>query len=104
MVGNDAGSGPMSEYYVINPISRQWTALPPMPQLSRARVGFICWYDTALHKQLSYRVMRIPEFKGESAEFGVEIFSSDTGKWTQVCGVVPARISVGCLCLPRCSL
>lgn len=41
MVGNDAGSGPMSEYYVINPISRQWTALPPMPQLARARVGFI---------------------------------------------------------------
>ncbi|XP_030969740.1 F-box protein At3g26010-like [Quercus lobata] len=100
MVGNDAGSGPMSEYYVINPISRQWTALPPMPQLARARVGFICWYDTALHKQLSYRVMRIPEFKGESAEFGVEIFSSDTGKWTQSVGLCPQGFRLDVFAFP----
>ena len=100
MVGNDAGSDPMSIYYVINPISRQWTALPPMPQLARARVGFICWYDTALHKPLSYRVMRIPEFKCESAEFGVEIFSSDTGKWTQSVGLCPQGFQLDVFAFP----
>nr|POE57366.1 hypothetical protein CFP56_47992 [Quercus suber] len=34
-------------------------------------------------QQVSYRVMRIAEFKGKSTKFKVDIFSSDTGKWSK---------------------
>ncbi|XP_050285326.1 putative F-box protein At3g23950 isoform X2 [Quercus robur] len=85
-------------YYVINPITRQWTALPPLPHQYTASVvrrrpliGFICnSCDILLHHhhhhqqlQLSFRVMLIPEFEGMSTEFKVYIFSSDTSKWSE---------------------
>ncbi|KAL4625703.1 hypothetical protein ACB092_05G044500 [Castanea dentata] len=34
-------------------------------------------------EQSSYRVTRIPKFKDKSTEFKVDIFSSDTGKWSE---------------------
>ena len=77
-------------YYVINPITRQWTALPPLldqyttPVVRRPRIGFMCNSCDILlpHQQLqlSFRVMLIPEFEGISTEFKVYIFSSDTSK------------------------
>ena len=80
-------------YYVINPITRQWTALPPLPDqytasvVRRPRIGFMCNSCDILlpHQQLplSFRVMLIPEFEGISMEFKVYIFSSDTSKWSE---------------------
>ena len=72
-------------YYVINPITGQWTALPPLPDqytasvVRRPRIGFICnsCDNILLHhhqQQLSFRVMLIPEFEGVSTEFKVYIF------------------------------
>ncbi|XP_065622519.1 F-box protein At3g26010-like [Quercus suber] len=82
-------------YYVINPITRQWTALPPLPDQyaasvgRRPRIGFICnSCDILLHHQLSFRVMLIPEFEGMS--FKVYIFSSDTSKWSESLVLCPA--------------
>lgn len=88
-------------YYVINPITRQWTALPPLPDqytasvvVRRPRIGFICnsCCDILLHhhQQLSFRVMLIPEFEGVSTEFKVYIFSSDTSKWSESVVLCPA--------------
>ncbi|XP_050285371.1 putative F-box protein At3g23970 isoform X1 [Quercus robur] len=82
-------------YYVINPITRQWTALPPLPHQYTASVvrrrpliGFICNSGDIL--QLSFRVVLIPEFEGMSTEFKVYIFSSDTSKWSESLVSCPA--------------
>uniref|UniRef100_A0A7N2LK19 F-box domain-containing protein n=1 Tax=Quercus lobata TaxID=97700 RepID=A0A7N2LK19_QUELO len=90
-------------YYVINPITRQWTALPPLPDQytasvvrRRPRIGFLCnSCDILLHHhhqqlQLSFRVMLIPEFEGMPTEFKVYIFSSDTSKWSESLVSCPA--------------
>ncbi|KAK7830142.1 hypothetical protein CFP56_028551 [Quercus suber] len=81
-------------YYVINPITRQWTALPPLPELRNAQYGFMCWYDVH-HRLLSYWVMRNPGVVGKSTEFKVDIFSSETGKWSQFASVCPTDCHVG---------
>nr|POE62214.1 hypothetical protein CFP56_39541 [Quercus suber] len=50
------------------------------------------------HRLLSYWVMRIPGVVGKSTEFNVDIFSSETGKWSQsasVCATVLAPVSTG---------
>lgn len=75
-------------YHVINPITRQWTALPPLPELQNAQYGFMRWYDVH-HRLLSYWVMRILGVVGKSTEFKVDIFSFETGKWSQSASVCP---------------
>ena len=78
---DDVGSRSMTVYYVLNPITRQSKALPPLCRSRSARIGFI--FSCKKEQQSSYRVMRIPKFEGESTEFKVDIFSSDTGKWSE---------------------
>ncbi|PQQ03451.1 hypothetical protein Pyn_30329 [Prunus yedoensis var. nudiflora] len=108
------------DYYICNPYTKQWDALPPPPRRGRqgglggrhkcVMVGFIC--DPYYRKQAAagqerssrrsvniqlnhnlinveyrYKVVRINddklEFPEVSGEFYLEIFSSETGKWTQ---------------------
>ena len=82
-------------YYVINPITRQWTALPPLPDQytasvgRRPRIGFICHHQQL---QLSFRLMLVSEFESKSAEFKVYIFSSDTSKWSESVVLCPAPL------------
>ncbi|XP_075665101.1 putative F-box protein At1g47300 [Castanea sativa] len=59
---DDGGSRPMTVYYVLNPITRQSVALPPLRRSRSARIGFI--FSRKKERQSSYRVMRIPKFKG----------------------------------------
>ncbi|KAL4625705.1 hypothetical protein ACB092_05G044700 [Castanea dentata] len=69
-------------YHVLNPITRQSITLPPLRRLSSAWIGLIfrCYHD---QQQFRYRVMRIPKFENVSTEFKADIFSSDTGKWSE---------------------
>ena len=94
-----AGYDTAGDYYVVNPITGQWNALPPLPDHYTyidsvwPRVGLICNYDTLHHKQqqqLSFRVMFIPEFEFIQLEFKVQIFSSDTIKWRAYMVLCPA--------------
>ena len=84
----DAGSDSMTAYYMLNPITRQSVALPPLLQSSRRTwVGFVCYYNDNIN-MVSYRVLRIPYFPGKyifefPKEFKVDIFSSDTGRWSE---------------------
>ncbi|XP_021824631.1 F-box protein At5g07610-like [Prunus avium] len=86
-------------YYICNPYTKQWDALPPPPQCYKSiRVGFICdpYYNTTstsstifqLNAEYRYSVVRLlPEFPGlensSSSQFKAQIFSSETGKWTE---------------------
>ena len=79
---DDVRSRSMTVYYVLNPITRQSMALPPLRRSRSARIGFIFSYKKE-QQYSSYRVMRIPKFKGESTKFKVDIFSSDIGKWSE---------------------
>ncbi|PQQ20587.1 hypothetical protein Pyn_01227 [Prunus yedoensis var. nudiflora] len=87
------------DYYICNPYTKQWDALPPPPQCHKSiRVGFICdpYYNTTsttstifqLNAEYRYSVVRlIPEFLGyensSSSQFKAQIFSSETGEWTE---------------------
>ena len=94
-----AGYNTAGVYYVVNPITRQWNSLPPLPDhytyidSEWPRVGLICNYDTLHHKQqqqLSFRVVFIPKFEYIPMEFKVQIFSSDTSKWRAYMVLCPA--------------
>uniref|UniRef100_A0A7N2LNB2 F-box domain-containing protein n=1 Tax=Quercus lobata TaxID=97700 RepID=A0A7N2LNB2_QUELO len=72
VVGDDMGSGSMTLYYILNPITRQSVTLPTLRYSGSARIGFIisCYDNIAhdhdkQHQQFSYKVMRIPRFEGE---------------------------------------
>ncbi|KAL6269342.1 hypothetical protein ACE6H2_026253 [Prunus campanulata] len=108
------------DYYICNPYTKQWDALPPPPRRGRqgglggrhkcVMVGFICDpYDrkqaaagqerysrrsvniqlnhNLINVEYRYKVVRINddelEFPEVSGEFYLEIFSSETDKWTQ---------------------
>ncbi|KAL6297661.1 hypothetical protein ACE6H2_005803 [Prunus campanulata] len=87
------------DYYICNPYTKQWDALPPPPQCYKSiRVGFICdpYYNTTsttstifqLNAEYRYSVVRLlPEFPGyensSSSQFKAQIFSSESGKWTE---------------------
>ena len=94
-----AGYNMAGVYYVVNPITRQWNSLPPLPDhytyidSEWPRVGLICNYDTLHYKQqqqLSFRVVFIPKFEYIPMEFKVQIFSSDTSKWRAYMVLCPA--------------
>ncbi|KAL6208585.1 hypothetical protein ACLB2K_019534 [Fragaria x ananassa] len=85
-------------YYICNPLTKQWIALPPVPNVieSKVPVGFICepYYDHGREEQSSIvklnagyrcRVVRILPNTTHQPELGffVEIFSSETGEWRE---------------------
>ncbi|PRQ26210.1 putative F-box domain-containing protein [Rosa chinensis] len=66
-------------YYVCNPYTKQWVALPRVPRRRKdVHVGFTCDSDIRCCK-----VVRILGFKvePETHPLEVEIFSAETGKW-----------------------
>ncbi|PRQ49596.1 putative F-box domain-containing protein [Rosa chinensis] len=90
------------DYYICNPYTCQWVPLPPPPQLCEfAPVGFICdlpYYQyrkdddnhdqkrqcIQLNADFRYRVVRlITDRRNISCKFKVQIFSSETGEWTE---------------------
>ncbi|CAN6558271.1 unnamed protein product [Malus baccata var. baccata] len=84
------------DYYICNPYTRQWVALPPTPNCVRQNVagGFICdtpYYEeddsdkkeiiiNANHRCRIVELILVPG-KTFSSVFSVEIFSSETGEW-----------------------
>ncbi|XP_021828683.1 uncharacterized protein LOC110769083 [Prunus avium] len=94
------------DYYICNPYTRQWIALPPTPQVHSGPVirGFMCDHPYYNHEELvgnrtssnniklnaeyRYRVVRITAvqencFQENYLEFTVEIYSSETGEWRE---------------------
>ncbi|CAL2249876.1 unnamed protein product [Prunus armeniaca] len=101
-----AGEYYQRDYYICNPYTQKWVALPPSPQCHKRVValGFICdppyyrYYgeEAEFHRKEAtqqrnaaeyiyrHRVVRIPEFslcQDYTFRYYVEIFSSETGEW-----------------------
>ncbi|XP_062014860.1 uncharacterized protein LOC133731510 [Rosa rugosa] len=88
------------DYYICNPYTKQYVRLPPTPRCYReVRVGFICdqYYKEDVDDQkkegitssgiiqvdvdFRYAIVRI--CPRSPFKFNIEIFSSETGKWTE---------------------
>ncbi|KAF7136228.1 hypothetical protein RHSIM_Rhsim08G0237800 [Rhododendron simsii] len=73
-------------YYVCNPLTVHWVALPPPPTChKRVGIGFISTPDFDNGIISRFKVMRIPELEKRSrlyTDLSLEIFSSETGEWT----------------------
>lgn len=74
-----------SVYYICNPLTEQWMKLPPAPSThEEAMVNLVCYPHT--NGSYSYKLARfpgVPEYSGFRDEFSVEIFCSDSWKWSQ---------------------
>ncbi|XP_062021225.1 uncharacterized protein LOC133737736 [Rosa rugosa] len=72
--------GFLMNYYICNPYTKQWVALPPtiLSPLTDVDVGFICDSDYRC------RIVRFLEYEAEPTfPLKVETFSSETGKWKE---------------------
>jgi F-box interacting protein len=85
------------EYYICNPITKQWLTVPPPPlqtisNMTMAMVGFICEPYSCQKEQESititnahykYKVVRIlSPTETNTTQLEMEIFSSLTGEWS----------------------
>ncbi|PRQ42402.1 putative F-box domain-containing protein [Rosa chinensis] len=84
------------DYYICNPYTKQWFALPPSPQVHQTlpHVGFVVQelegqdssaitYSIIPNAQYNWRVVRIiPNLS--KLNFLVEIFSSETREWREL--------------------
>ncbi|CAL9029382.1 unnamed protein product [Prunus brigantina] len=83
------------DYYICNPYTKKWVALPPPPRIHNwVSVGFICdpYYnynssssfddDVSINAEYRWRVVRLRQ------EFYVDIFFSETGEWRESANVV----------------
>ncbi|XP_055959590.1 putative F-box protein At3g16210 [Mercurialis annua] len=78
--------------FVCNPFTRQWAAIPGPPRVP-ACMGFICdpYYEineqVCINSGCKFKVVAVPRFNaqtGDTTEFHVDVFSSETGKWAEV--------------------
>ncbi|PQQ19732.1 uncharacterized protein Pyn_30453 [Prunus yedoensis var. nudiflora] len=90
-------------YYICNPYTKQWVALPPTPRCHKeVRAGFICSpkEEDGDRKQEyhKYKIVQIiiPDDLGvnSSFEFNLQIFCSESGKWTEAVASSPRRFYV----------
>ncbi|GAB4842847.1 hypothetical protein Ancab_012825 [Ancistrocladus abbreviatus] len=66
-------------YYVCNPLTIQWVALPRRPQLHKwVSIGFLVEPEDG-----AFQVVRIAEFSSSSNVLDLEIFFSKDGKWIE---------------------
>ncbi|XP_059638965.1 F-box protein At5g49610-like [Cornus florida] len=80
-------------YYVCNPLTMHWVELPPPPTCQNwVIIGFVCKPSHSFDNTsctTSFRVVRIHRFEKpnypppRSANLKLDIFSSDTWKWTE---------------------
>ncbi|KAL6278404.1 hypothetical protein ACE6H2_022005 [Prunus campanulata] len=94
------------DYYICNPYTKQWVALPPTPRCHKVvRAGFICNpkhqndddddINIGDRKQESYRYrykivqIIIPINNYKSFQFNLQMFCSESGKWTEAVALTP---------------
>lgn len=82
-----------TQYYVCNPITKQWVTLPLTASGAKADCGIACELDSS--GGCFYQVVHIPTFTKNARKFKIEIFSSDVGKW-KVNSVSRHRNIIGC--------
>ncbi|KAM1001980.1 hypothetical protein EV1_002357 [Malus domestica] len=92
------------DYYICNPYTKQWDALPPPPQCyDLVKVGLICNPGNqlgVLNNEYSYRVVRIiipPSPVYPSKQFKVHIFASENRTWTETVVSSPREFNVASL-------
>ncbi|CAN6555740.1 unnamed protein product [Malus baccata var. baccata] len=90
------------DYYICNPYTKQWDALPPPPQCyDLVKVGLICNPGNqlgVLNNEYSYRVVRIiipPSPVYPSKQFKVHIFASENRTWTETVVSSPREFTFG---------
>ncbi|KAF8377039.1 hypothetical protein HHK36_030411 [Tetracentron sinense] len=81
-------------YYVANPLTMQWVTLPRPTRSHRyVRIGFFCEpfpeEGTAI-----YKVVCVTESMGLSESLNLEIFSSETGEWSDLKVSCPGRVAM----------
>ncbi|BFG36624.1 hypothetical protein CerSpe_228980 [Prunus speciosa] len=90
-------------YYICNPYTKQWVALPPTPRCHKeVRAGFICSLkeEDGDRKQeyYKYKIVQIiiPDDLGDNSsfEFNLQIFCSESGKWTEAVASSPRSFCV----------
>lgn len=93
------------KFFICNPLTRDCLQLPPaLTACGKAGVllGFTC--DPYFHVQgdnvfviseRRFRVVRIPAFTDTRFAFNIEVFSSDTGNWTENVVSCPSGVSFG---------
>ncbi|PON68712.1 F-box domain containing protein [Parasponia andersonii] len=72
----------ITEYYICNPLTRQWLPLPETPPNIATRCGIVCDPKSSLNTR--YRVVLIYDDLGKQVnqfEVGINIFYSETGQW-----------------------
>ncbi|XP_021761327.1 putative F-box protein At3g23950 [Chenopodium quinoa] len=73
-----------SKYYVCNLLTKQWRALPPIPGRhveDDMAIGLVTYGD--ILPIFNYKVVRILKLGSHSSHLIAEIFSSDTGEWSE---------------------
>ncbi|CAL8166143.1 unnamed protein product [Prunus armeniaca] len=102
------------DYYICNPYTKQWVALPPTPRChEEVQAGFICSPkhqnddddDISIgdRKQESYRyrykivqiiIPKINDARPNSFQFNLQMFCSESGKWTEAVALSPRSFSL----------
>ncbi|XP_021824988.1 putative F-box protein At2g02030 [Prunus avium] len=95
------------DYYICNPYTKQWVALPPTPRCHKeVRAGFICNpkhqnddddIDIGDRKQESnryrYKIVQIiipmVNYATPNFQFNLQMFCSESGKWTEAVALSP---------------
>nr|GLL31010.1 putative F-box/kelch-repeat protein At1g15680 isoform X1 [Ipomoea trifida] len=75
------------DYYVSNPLTRQWIALPPLAnEAGIVSIGFLCVEDTDTSHHNKFMVVRLclgnlEDVSTPRSQFKVQIFSSENWQW-----------------------
>ncbi|XP_024019833.1 F-box protein At5g49610 [Morus notabilis] len=88
------GGCDIRDYYICNPLTKQWFKLPEAPIGRRSGFALVCIPDSSksqvgfsINAQYQYKVVLMNKFSlgtdAEDYKFRVSIFCSKSGKWSQ---------------------
>lgn len=81
-------------YYLCNLPTKRWLVLPAYPDEYEDKEVIVGMVHNDVNKEDSLRVMRIPLSQSSTNTFVVEIFSSQTNRWTESHALHPHKVDV----------